>query len=108
MIGHVNPLKVQSNPEQARVEIQCQRTDPVNHGKVMSSQEQTATQLNTRVGRNLGTPDQSVTQKEDMRSGTGPVGKQDPHRTLNTVKSEHLLVYYNRFCKGLNLFSLFI
>ena len=108
MIGHVNPLKVQSNPEQARVEIQCQRTDPVNHGKVMSSQEQTATQLNTRVGRNLGIPDQSVTQIEDMRSATGPVGKQDPQRTLNTAKSEHLLVYYIRFCKGHNLFSLFI
>ena len=100
LIGHVNPLKVQSNPEQAWVETQCQRTDPVNHGKVMSSQEQTATQLNTRVGRNLGIPDQSVAQIEDMRPGTGPVGKQDPQRTLNTAKSEHLLVYYIRFCKG--------
>ena len=105
LIGHVNPLKVQSNPEQARVEIQCQRTDPVNHGKVMSSQEQTATQLNTIVGRNLGIPDQSVTQIEDMRPGTGPVGKQDRQRTLNTAKSEHLLVYYIRFCKGLKDFT---
>lgn len=61
LIGQVNPIKVQSNPEQARVEMQCQRTDPVNHGKVMSSQEQTATQFNTRVGRDLGSPDQSVT-----------------------------------------------
>ena len=77
------------------MEMQGQRTDPVNHGKVMSSQEQTATQLNTIVGRNLGIPDQSVTQIEDMRSGTGPVGKQDPQRTLNSAKSEHLLVYYS-------------
>lgn len=36
----------------------------------------------------------------DMRPGTDPEGKQDPQRTLNTAKSEHLLVYYIRFCKG--------
>ena len=65
------------------MEMQCQRTDPVNHGKVMSSQEQTATQLSTRVGRDLGSPDQTVTQSEDMRPWTGPEGKQDPQRTLN-------------------------
>ena len=82
------------------MEMQGQRTDPVNHGKVMSSQEQTATQLNTRVGRDVGKSDQTVTQSEDMRPVTGPVGKQDPQRTLNSAKSEHLLVYYIRFCKG--------
>ena len=63
--------------------MQCQRTDPVNHGKVGSSQEQTATHLSTRVGRDLGSPDQTVTQSEDMRPWTGPEGKQDPQRTLN-------------------------
>ena len=46
LIGHVNPLKVQSNPEQARVEMKCQRTDPGSQGKVRRSQEQTVTQLN--------------------------------------------------------------
>ena len=73
--------------------MQCQRTDPVNHGKVMNSQEQTATQLSTRVG----SPDQTVTQGEDMRPWTGPEGKQDPQRTLNIrtlfANSEHLRVY---------------
>ena len=82
------------------MEIQCQRTDPANHGKVISSQEQTATQLNTRVGRDVGKPDQTVTQSEDMRPVTGREGKQDPQRTLNTAKSAHLLVCYIRFCKG--------
>ena len=71
-----------------------------HHGKVMSSQEQTATQLSTRVGRDLGSPDQTVTQSEDMRPRTGPEGKQDPQRTLNTrtlfANSEHLRVYYIR------------
>ena len=84
--------------------MQCQRTDPVNHGKVGSSQEQTATQLSTRVGRDLGSPDQTVTQSEDMRPWTGPEGKQDPQRTLNIrtlfANSEHLLFYYIRVCKG--------
>ena len=86
------------------MEMQCQRTDPVNHGKVMSNQEQTATQLSTRVGRDLGSPDQTVTQSEDMCPWTGPEGKQDPQRTLNIrtlfANSEHLLVYYIRACKG--------
>ena len=63
--------------------MQCQRTDPVNHGKVGSSQEQPVTQLSTRVGRDLGSPDQTVTQSEDMCPWTGPEGKQDPQRTLN-------------------------
>ena len=83
------------------MEMQCQRTDPVNHGKLGSSQGQTATQLSTRVGRDLGSPDQTVTQSEDMRPWTGPEGKQ---RTLNIrtlfANSEHLLVYYIRVCKG--------
>ena len=61
--------------------MQCPQTDPVNHGKVVSSQEQTATQLNTR---DLSSPDQTVTESEDMRPGTGPEGTQDPQRTLNT------------------------
>ena len=102
LIGHVNPLNTQSNPE--RVGMQCQRTDPVNYDEVMSSQEQTATQLNTRVGRDLGSPDQTVAQSEDMRPRTGPEGKQNPQRTLNTKtlfgNSEHLLLYYIRVCKG--------
>ena len=76
----------------------------MNHGKVMSSQEQTATQLSTRVGRDLGSPDQTVTQSEDMRPWTGPEGKEDPQRTLNIrtlfANSEHLLDYYIRACKG--------
>ena len=89
----------------AKCEMQFQRTDPVNQGKVMSSQEQTATQLSTRVGRDLGNPDpQTVTQSEDMRPLTGPEGKQDPQRTpsIRTLfaNSEHLLVYYIRACKG--------
>ena len=49
--------------------MQCQQTDPVNHGKVMSSQEQTVTLLSTRVGRDLGSPDQTVTQSGFMRPG---------------------------------------
>ena len=84
------------------MEMQFQRTDPVNQGKVMSSQKQKATQLSTRVGRDL--PDQTVTQSEDMRPWTGPDGKQDPQRTLNIgtlfANSEHLVVYYIRACKG--------
>ena len=79
------------------MEMQFQRTDPVNQGKVMNSQEQTATQLSTRVGRDLGSPGQTVTQSEDMRPWTGPEGKQDPQRTLNIrtlfANSEHLRVY---------------
>ena len=79
------------------MEMQFQRTDPVNQGKVMSSEEQTATQLSMRVGRDLGSPDQSVTQSEDMRPWTGPEGKQDPQRTLNIrtlfANSENLRVY---------------
>ena len=102
LIGHVNSLNTQSNPE--RVGMQCQRTDPVNYDEIMSSQEQTATQLNTRVGRDLGSPDQTVTQSEDMRPRTGPEGEQNPQRTLNTktlfANSEHLLLYYIRVCKG--------
>ena len=104
LIGQVNPLNTQNNPEQARVGMQCQRTDPVNYDKVTSSQEQTATQLNTRVGGDLGSPDQTVTQSEDMRPETGPEGKQNPQKTLNTkilfAISEHLLVHYIRVCKG--------
>ena len=72
----------------------------MNYDKVMGSQEQTATQLNTRIGRDLGSPDQTVTQSEDMRPRTGPVGKQNPKRTLNTKTGEHLLLYYIRVCKG--------
>ena len=75
-----------------------------HHGKVMSSQEQTATQLSTRVGRDLGSPDQTVTQSEDMRPRTGPEGNQDQQRIINTrtlfANSEHLPVYYIRACKG--------
>ena len=119
LIDHVNSLNTQNNPEQARVGMQCQQTDPVNYDKVMSSQEQTTTQLNARVGRDLGSPDQTVTQSEDMRPRTGPEGKQNPQRTLNTktlfANSEHLLVHYIRVCKVLSvllaifiLFGLFI
>ena len=76
----------------------------MNYDEVMSSQEQTATQLNTRVGRDLGSPDQTLAQSEDMRPRTGPEGKQNPQRTLNTktlfANSEHLLLYYIRVCKG--------
>ena len=84
--------------------MQFQRTDPANQGKVMSSQEQTATELSKRVGRDLGSPDLTVTQSEDMRPWTGQEGKQDPQRTLNIrtlfANSDHLLVYYIRACNG--------
>ena len=84
--------------------MQFQRTELVSQGMAMSSQEQTATQLSMRVGRDLGSPGQTVTQSEDMRPWTGPEGKQDPQRTLNIrtlfANSEHLLVYYIRACKG--------
>ena len=80
------------------MEMQCQRTDRVNHGKAMSSQEKTATQLSMRAGR-----DQTVTQSKDKRPRTGPEGKQDPQRTLYIktlfANSEHLLVHYIRACK---------
>ena len=70
----------------------------MNYSKVMSSREQTATQANMRAGRELGSPNQTVTRSGDMGPGTGPEGKQDPLRTQYTktlfAKSGHLLVYY--------------
>ena len=44
--------------------MQFQRTDPASQGKVMSSEEQTATELSTRVGRDLGSPDLTVKRNE--------------------------------------------
>ncbi|KAK2552555.1 hypothetical protein P5673_026410 [Acropora cervicornis] len=72
LIGHVNPLKTQSNLEQTRVETQRHRIDPVNYRKVMNSQMQTATHGNTRVGREMGNPNQTVKRSEDMDPGIGP------------------------------------
>ena len=90
LIGHVNP-------GQTRVETQRNRIDPVNYRKVRNSQRQTATQGNTRVGREMGNPNQTATRSEDMDPGIGPEGKQDLRRTLYTktlfANSEHLPVY---------------
>lgn len=89
MIDHVNPLKVQSNPEQAQVRMERQRTDLENLGKVMSIQEQTATQLNMRVGRDRCSLDQTLTQRGEMLPGTSPERKQ---RTLKTTERLNLRI----------------
>lgn len=69
--------------------IECQRTDLVNLGKVMSIQEQTATQLNMRVSRDRCSPDQTLTQREEMLPGTSPERKQ---RTLKTIERLNLRI----------------
>ena len=98
------------NPEQTRVEMQRHWIDPRNYCKVMKSQRQTATQGNTRVAREMGNPNQAVTQSEDMNPGIGPEGKQDLQRTLYTktlfAHSEHLPVYYIR--RDINKYFYFV
>ena len=87
--GTKNSLTPLYDPD-PMVETQRHRIDPVNYCKVRNSQRQTATQGNTRVGREMGNPNQTVTRSEDMDPGIGPEGKQDLRRT----PVAHLVVHW--------------